>query len=112
LVASNLMQVALAIVNARLIRPKASGEVLQTMALIASPRGSSRRNVIGGRSMGEVSVIIMLRGAWRRAAMPVRADLGIVDQYGTEHGVRVPLKPFPQPTEIANHPAAGVRKSA
>jgi hypothetical protein len=105
------MQGALAIVNARLIRPKASSEVLQTMALVASPRGSSSRNVIAARSMGEVSVIIMLRGEWRRAGVPVRANLGIVDQYGTEHRVRVPLKPFPQPSEFASYPAATERSA-
>lgn len=69
---------------------------------------------VGGVQRGSLTEVTshMLRGAWRRAGIPLRADLGIVDQYGTEHRVRVPLKPFPLPTEIANHPAAGVRKSA
>jgi hypothetical protein len=111
LVASNLMQGALGIVNARLIRPRAGGEVIQTIALVRSPRGYSSRNVIGGRNMGDVSVMILLRGTWQRAGRMVRATIGITDQYGSEHRVKIGLKPFPEPAQ-APAPAAAQQNSA
>jgi hypothetical protein len=97
LTATNLMSGSLVIVNARLVRPGRSHEVLQTMALVSSLRGYSSRNVIPGERMGDLSVTILLRGTWQRAGRPVRATIGVMDQYGSEHRVKVTLKPFPQP---------------
>jgi hypothetical protein len=105
LVASNLMHGPLGIVNARLIRPRAGGEVIQTMALVGSPRGYSNRNVIDGRRMGDISLMILLRGTWQRAGRVVRMTIAITDQYGSEHRVKIGLKQFPEPAQ-APAPAA------
>jgi hypothetical protein len=108
LVVSNLMTGALVIVNARLVRPGASHEVLQTMIHVRSLHGSSPRNSVPAERMGDVGVVMMLRGKWQRPGSAIRATIALIDQYGREHRVRVPLKPFPQP--IASTPPTEVRQ--
>jgi hypothetical protein len=41
----------------------------------------------------------------------VRATIGITDQYGSEHRVKIGLKPFPEPAQ-APAPAAAQQNSA
>src|SRR5260370_30028987 len=77
LTATNLMSGSLVIVNARLIRPGGSCEVLEATVLVSSLRGHSSRNVIPGERMADVDVVILLRGQWQPAGTAVCATLGM-----------------------------------
>jgi hypothetical protein len=91
------------IVKVRLIRPRAKGELLHADAILpkADSPYHSNKHAVPPHDTVTASVHIMVRGAIGRQGHPIRATLGIMDQYGEEYR----LKGISLPTHDARLPA-------
>lgn len=109
--AANITDRPVRIVKARLIRPKAKGELLHSYVLLpmAGSPYHSHKHPVPPHGTVTASLHIMVRGALARQGQPLRVTLGIIDQFGEEYilrGITIPTsdKPVsrsPWPARIA-----------
>jgi hypothetical protein len=88
--AANLTDHPVRIVKARLIRPKPSSEVLHadiSLPAAGSPYHSSKHGVPAHGTV-TAALNMMVRGTLARQGSPIRATLGIIDQFGDEYRLK------------------------
>ena len=122
--AANLTDHPVRIVKVRLIRPRATGEFLHGDVLLpkAGSPYHSERHAIPPHDTVTASLHVMVRGAIARQGHPIRATLGITDQYAEEyrlkriviptHDVRLPKQPVTARIVSALRKLPGLRQAA
>lgn len=109
--AANITDRPVRIVKARLIRPKAKGELLHadvSLPMAGSPY-YSHKHPVPPQGTVTASLHIMIRGALARQGQPLRVTVGIIDQFGEEYRLKriviptndKPVSHSPWPARIA-----------